>query len=152
MAVYSAYFLFTIYEVDWNLQREGSAYTHLGIPPNVSESGLASRFRKLTVRFHPDKVGPGVDRDAANDYYVHLKHARDIIIDPVKRFAYDRFGPELLEQCHNCLTIRDYTQQGLLSVAMTYVPLLIVLLASNTLGYFKDGVYVSKREPGPFRI
>jgi hypothetical protein len=141
MAVYAAYFLFTVYELDWNLQREGNAYADLGVPLDVMDGGLQSRFRKLTVRFHPDKVGPGTDRDAANDYYIRLKHARDIILDPAKRFAYDRFGPAMLDECQSCITVRDFTQQALLGVLYTYGPILLVLLAANTLGFFKDGAY-----------
>lgn len=148
MAVYAAYFLFTVYELDWNLQRAGHAYSDLGVPLDVVDGGLQSRFRKLTVRFHPDKVGPGTDRDAANDYYIRLKHARDIILDPAKRFAYDRFGPDVLGECQSCITVRDYTQQALLGVLYTYGPLFLILLAANTLGFLKDGAYVSTTAPG----
>ncbi|KAF2111996.1 hypothetical protein BDV96DRAFT_580968 [Lophiotrema nucula] len=141
MLVYAAYFLFTIYEVDYNLQRASHAYNDLGVPVTVDDSGLASRFRKLTVRFHPDKVAANVDRDRANDYYVHLKHARDIILDPAKRFAYDRFGPDILTQCTKCLTIRDYTVHAILVGLYTYGALFVVLLGANALGYLKDGLY-----------
>ncbi|KAF2475936.1 uncharacterized protein BDR25DRAFT_253586 [Lindgomyces ingoldianus] len=141
MLIYAAYFAFIIYEIDFNLQRASNAYNDLGVPVNVGESGLQSRFRKLTVRFHPDKVGPNVDQEAANNYYVHLKHARDTILDPAKRFAYDRFGPDVLHQCQQCLTVRDYTSHALLVVLYTYGALLIFLVGANALGFFKDGAY-----------
>ncbi|CAA9967030.1 hypothetical protein PTNB73_09863 [Pyrenophora teres f. teres] len=141
IAIYAAYFVFTIYEVDFNLQRSSNAYNDLGVPINVDESGLNSRFRKLTVRFHPDKIGPNVDRNMANNYYVHLKHARDIILDPAKRFAYDRFGPDIFAQCQNCLTIKDYTDNALLTAGTTYGALLIFLIGANALGFLSDGSY-----------
>ncbi|KAF2180382.1 hypothetical protein K469DRAFT_672825 [Zopfia rhizophila CBS 207.26] len=141
MLIYAAYFAFTIYEVDFTLQQASNAYNDLGVPIDVEDAGLQSKFRKLTVRFHPDKVGPKVDRDAANAYYVHLKHARDIILDPAKRFAYDRFGPNILRQCHHCLTIKEYTNYALIVVLWTYGPLLSILLAANALGFLKDGAY-----------
>lgn len=141
MLVYAAYFVFTIYEVDFNIQRASNAYVDLGVPINVDESGLASRFRKLTVRFHPDKVGPNVDRDRANDYYVHLKHARDILQDPVKRFAYDRFGPDMLKQCNNCKVVRDYVNHALLVDLYTYGAVLVFLFGANALGFLKNGLY-----------
>ena len=141
MAIYVAYFAFIIYEVDFELQRKSNAYHDLGVPINVDDGGINSRFRKLTVRFHPDKVGPNVDRDKANDYYVHLKHARDIILDPAKRFAYDRFGPDALRQCNNCLTVKDYVNHSLLTVLYTYGALLVFLFGANALGYLKDGAY-----------
>jgi hypothetical protein len=141
MTVYLAYFLFTIYEVDYELQRKSNAYTDLGVPLDVNESGLASHFRRLTMRYHPDKVGPRVDRDRANDYYVHLKHARDVVLDPVKRFAYDRFGPDILGQCQQCLTVKEYTGHALLGVLYTYGALFAFLLGANALGFLKDGAY-----------
>ncbi|KAF2017488.1 hypothetical protein BU24DRAFT_420530 [Aaosphaeria arxii CBS 175.79] len=141
MAIYAAYFVFTIYEADFELQRAGNAYADLGVPINVDEGGLQSRFRKLTVRFHPDKVGPNVDREKANDFFVHLKHARDTILDPAKRFAYDRFGPTIFKGCTHCLTIGEFTSHSLLVTLYTYGALLIFLGGANSLGYFKDGAY-----------
>ena len=111
------------------------------MPIDVDESGLNSRFRRLTVRYHPDKVGPNIDRDKANDYYVHLKHARDIILDPVKRYAYDRFGPDIFGQCQNCLTVKEFTDSALLTTGTTYGALLIVLIGANALGFLTDGSY-----------
>lgn len=140
MAIYVVYFAFIIYEVDFHIQRAGNAYTALGVPLDVDEGSLNSRFRKLTVRFHPDKV-KGIDRERANDYYVYLKHARDIILDPVKRFAYDRFGPEILGQCSHCLTVREYVNHALLVVLTTYGGLLVFLVGANALGYLTDGAY-----------
>ncbi|KAF1831609.1 hypothetical protein BDW02DRAFT_641359 [Decorospora gaudefroyi] len=141
IAVYAAYFAFTIYEVDFNLQRSSNAYNDLGVPIDVDESGVNSRFRRLTIKYHPDKIGPNVDRDQANDYFVHLKHARDIILNPAKRYAYDRFGPDILEQCPGCLTIKDYTDTALITAATTYGALLIILIGAKALGFFADGSY-----------
>ena len=140
MAVYTAYFLFTIYEVDWNLQRAGNAYSDLGVPPDVTEKQLSSRFRKISARFHPDKIRPGVDFERQKEFYVRLKEDRDIILDPAKRFAHDRFGPQFLERAgRDTRTIHDWVQLGLTSIIMTYVPLVVILIASNALGYFREG-------------
>ncbi|KAJ4338759.1 hypothetical protein N0V87_003674 [Didymella glomerata] len=139
IAIYLAYFAFTIYEVDFNLQRSSNAYNDLGVPINVDESGLNSRFRKLTIRFHPDKIAPGIDREAANAYYIHLKHARDVILDPAKRFAYDRFGPDILRQCQSCITMKDYLDSALLSGLTNYGVLLVFLVGANALGFLRDG-------------
>lgn len=141
MAIYVAYFAFTIYEVDYELQRSGHLYSDLGVPLAVEDAALQSRFRKLTVRFHPDKVGPSIDREKANDFYVYLKHARDIIADPVKRFAYDRFGPSILNDCPKCLTVHEYTDHAALTIAVTYGAWLAILVGANALGFFKDGSY-----------
>jgi curved DNA-binding protein CbpA len=141
IAIYLAYFGFTIYEVDFNLQRASNAYNELGVPIDVDESGINSRFRKLTIRFHPDKIGANVDKERASQYFVHLKALRDVVLDPVKRFAYDRFGPEIFGRCQNCLTIGDYVDNALVSTATTYGALLVFLIGANALGYFTDGAY-----------
>ncbi|KAF1971566.1 hypothetical protein BU23DRAFT_569732 [Bimuria novae-zelandiae CBS 107.79] len=140
MALYLAYFLFTIYEADFHLQRSRTAYTSLGVPHNVTESVLNSRFRRLTVKYHPDKFSPK-DRDWANDFYVHLKHARDILLDPAKRWAYDRFGEDGLRQCVKCVTVGEYTTNALVVSMGTYGALTLFLLAANALGFFRDGAY-----------
>lgn len=140
MAIYFAYFAFTIYEVDFNLQRSSNAYHDLGVPIDVDESGVNSRFRKLTIRFHPDKVA-AADRDRANEYFVHLKHARDIVLDPAKRFAYDRFGPDIFRQCQHCLTVKDYVDNALANAVTNYAALFIFLIGANALGFLSDGGY-----------
>ncbi|KAH8704357.1 hypothetical protein GQ44DRAFT_831528 [Phaeosphaeriaceae sp. PMI808] len=140
IAIYFAYFAFTIYEVDFNLQRSSNAYNELGVPIDVDESGINSRFRKLTIRFHPDKVAVG-DREQASQYFVHLKSMRDMILNPAKRFAYDRFGPEIIGQCQTCLTVKDYVDSALLSAATTYGALLIIIIGASALGFVTDGSY-----------
>lgn len=140
MALYLAYFAFTIYEVDFNLQKSSNAYHDLGVPHDVTENALNSRFRRLTIKYHPDKVAPK-DRDLASDFYVHLKYARDIILDPAKRWAYDRFGPDGLRQCAQCVTINEYTNNALVVAMGTYGALLLFLVGANALGFLKDGVY-----------
>jgi hypothetical protein len=42
-----SYLLYTVYEVDWNVQREGDFYRDLGVPMDVQEKRLQSHFRKL---------------------------------------------------------------------------------------------------------
>lgn len=142
MTIYIAYFLFIIYEVDYHLQLSSTAYSDLGVPITASESDIQSRFRKLTVRYHPDKIAArGADNGKATEFYVHLKHMRDIVMDPAKRFAYDRFGPESISKCNNCLTIKEYTWHALGVTLVTYGALAAFLLGSNALGFLKDGAY-----------
>lgn len=140
MALYLAYFAFTIYEVDFNLQKSSNAYNDLGVPHDVTESVLNSRFRRLTIKYHPDKVA-AKNREWANEFYVHLTHARDIILDPAKRWAYDRFGPDGLRQCAKCVTIGEHTSNALVVAMGTYGALLLFLVGANALGFLKDGAY-----------
>jgi hypothetical protein len=70
-----------------------------------------------------------------------LKHARDVILDPAKRFAYDRFGPDIFAQCQSCVTVKDYVDSALLSALTSYGVLLVFLVGANALGFLKDGSY-----------
>ncbi|KXL49747.1 hypothetical protein M433DRAFT_74234 [Acidomyces richmondensis BFW] len=132
-----AYLCYTVYEADYQLQRQGDFYRDLAVSHTASERDIQSRFRRLTVQFHPDKVSGG-EREKVEAIYVHLKLARDTLIDPVKRFAYDRFGPEVL-QWRQCKTIRDFVFHGAQMTAAYYAVSGAVLVLLGLLGYLQQG-------------
>ncbi|KAK7721776.1 hypothetical protein SLS57_005125 [Botryosphaeria dothidea] len=135
-----AYLFYTIYEADWELQRQGNFYQALGVPIDASERTIQSKFRRLTVLHHPDKVIAAEARPAAERYYVYLKLARDTLADPAKRFAYDRFGPDMLEWKH-CVTVHDYIMHGVQKNAPSYLGGGVVMIMLGMLGYFEHGRY-----------
>lgn len=135
-----AYLIYTIYEADYQILQTGDFYRDLGVDHGVDERGLQSRFRRLTVLHHPDKVTDPSKRQLAEAYYVHLKLARDTLVDPAKRFAYDRFGPGILQWRH-CTTIRDFVLTGVRDIAMYYAGTLVVLILFGILGYLQQAPY-----------
>ena len=64
-------------------------YDVLGVPRNAGEQDLKSAFRKLAKDHHPDR-NPG-DTDAEQKFK-ELNEAYEVLKDPQKRAAYDRFG------------------------------------------------------------
>lgn len=88
-----------------------------------------------TVQYHPDKA-TGPNRAAIEAVYVSLKLARDTLIDPAKRFAYDRMGPEILQWRH-CKTIRDFVYFGMQRTAAYYIGSMAVLVLFGVLGYLE---------------
>jgi hypothetical protein len=102
---------------------------------------LASPYllRHRTVQFHPDKA-TGSNRDEIEAIYVNLKLARDTLVDPVKRFAYDRFGPEILQWRH-CKTLRDFVLHGVQKNAIPYIGSMFMLVVLPFLGYLEDGKF-----------
>lgn len=64
-------------------------YDVLGVPRNASEQDLKSAFRRLAKDHHPDR-NPG-DKDAEQKFK-ELNEAYEVLKEPQKRAAYDRFG------------------------------------------------------------
>ncbi|TKA33329.1 hypothetical protein B0A50_00882 [Salinomyces thailandicus] len=139
ICVILAYLLYTIYEADYQLQRQGNFYSLLGVQQDVDERALQSRFRRLTVQYHPDKAS-GADKAGVEAIYVQLKLARDTLVEPAKRFAYDRFGPDILHW-QQCKTTRDFVFHGVQNTTVYYAGSGGVLVLLGLLGYFQQGKF-----------
>src|SRR5213079_843560 len=64
-------------------------YEVLGVARGAPEDEIKRAYRKLAVKFHPDK---NPDDPHAEEKFKELGEAYDVLMDPDKRAAYDRFG------------------------------------------------------------
>ncbi len=64
-------------------------YDILGVQRNASEQDLKSAFRRLAKDHHPDR---NPDDKEAEQKFKELNEAYEVLKDPQKRAAYDRFG------------------------------------------------------------
>ncbi|MBE6033997.1 molecular chaperone DnaJ [Aminipila sp.] len=64
-------------------------YEVLGIQKGASESEIKSAFRKMAMKYHPDR-NPG-DKEA-EEKFKEINEAYGILSDPDKKSKYDRFG------------------------------------------------------------
>ncbi len=64
-------------------------YEVLGVARDASDADIKKAYHKLVMKYHPDR-NPG-DK-AAEEKFKEVNNAFDILKDPQKRAAYDRFG------------------------------------------------------------
>lgn len=64
-------------------------YEVLGVAKNVSEADLKKAYRRLAMKYHPDR---NPNNEEAETHFKEAKEAYEVLADPQKRAAYDQFG------------------------------------------------------------
>src|ERR1700704_6083569 len=63
-------------------------YDILGVSRNATDEEIKKAFRRLAKQYHPDeKKKQGVEAR-----FIEIKEAYEVLSDPQKRAAYDRYG------------------------------------------------------------
>src|SRR5438874_9050354 len=65
-------------------------YETLGVPKNASEEEIKKAYRKLAMKYHPDR-NEGGDKNAEGKFK-EAKEAYEMLSSAEKRSAYDQFG------------------------------------------------------------
>ena len=73
---------------------EADFYELLQVDRTADDATIKSSYRKLAIRFHPDK-NPGCKDSEAK--FKAINQAYDCLKDPQKRAAYDRYGHEAFQ-------------------------------------------------------
>lgn len=64
-------------------------YAVLGVGKNADDAEIKKAYRKLAVKYHPDKNRGNAE---AEEQFKKLSEAYEVLKDPDKRAAYDRYG------------------------------------------------------------
>ncbi|GES82698.1 membrane associated DnaJ chaperone-like protein [Rhizophagus clarus] len=121
------YLIYTIAEVIYSIPP--NYYDLLGVSQDFTPKDLKSNLRKLQLAFHPDRNS----EQQAESNFILLRKAYDTLNDPIKRFAYDRFGPDISTWSH-CKTKRDYILVGRNYSSGFYLGTGLILFILNILG------------------
>lgn len=64
-------------------------YSRLGVSRDASQDDIKKAYRKMAMKYHPDK---NPDDKSAEEKFKEVSEAYDVLHDPDKRAAYDRYG------------------------------------------------------------
>src|SRR5262252_3552273 len=64
-------------------------YEVLGLNRDAEDEAIKKAYRKLAMKWHPDR---NPDNPKAEEHFKEAKEAYEILSDPEKRAAYDRYG------------------------------------------------------------
>src|SRR3954452_2083901 len=64
-------------------------YSVLGVERGASDDDIKKAYRKLAMQYHPDRNGGAKE---AEEKGKEITEAYDVLRDPQKRAAYDRYG------------------------------------------------------------
>ncbi|KAI0645134.1 hypothetical protein C8Q79DRAFT_1011235 [Trametes meyenii] len=107
------YLLYNLYDAAATM--EPNYYEILGLAPTADDGMLKTAFRQFARKYHPDRVGA-----QGEALFMEVRDAYDALKSPVKRFAYERFGPDALRWTQ-CTTVREYVRHGLLQASGFYI-------------------------------
>ena len=69
-------------------------YKILGVNKDADEKTIKAAFRKMAVKFHPDKYAGKSEKEKkeAEDKFKEIAEAYNVLSDKEKKERYDKFG------------------------------------------------------------
>ncbi|KAI9643977.1 hypothetical protein NHQ30_007329 [Ciborinia camelliae] len=90
---------------------------------------------------HPDKVSSSERTPEQTELFINLKQAYEVLSDPVKRFAYERFGPKVGDWPSKISSMKDHAIHGFYIAVPWYMGVAIFNFFQDISGYMKRGKY-----------
>lgn len=130
-------------------------YALLGVTPSASDRDIKSAYRKLSVKFHPDKLAKSLSEDERSrieEMYVQISKAYEALTDEITKANYLTYGhPDGPQTVSHGIAIPSFLVDRAASplVVLAYLVLLSVVLPylvskwwSRTRSYTKKGIHV----------
>ncbi|KAG0210125.1 hypothetical protein BGX28_009666 [Mortierella sp. GBA30] len=128
------YLMYLIKEVDRMM--EPNFYDTMDLRfHSFTQKQLKTNFKKASLQYHPDKAG-----QTGTDIFVGIRAAHEVLVDPVLRQAYDRFGSSTFK-CTACKSARDYLNNGLQEFFVVYGATVVILVLIGVVGKGMNGRY-----------
>jgi len=86
--------IYTVFYVVTVFAKGADYYSVLGVPRSASAADIKRAYRKLSLKYHPDK---NPSEDAASKF-AELSTAYDVLSNPEKRETYNRGGEDAVKQ------------------------------------------------------
>lgn len=85
-----------MFNMNNSTSQDNKLYDILGVNRNANDSELKKAYRKLAMKYHPDKSND-TNRKENETKFKEISNAYDILKDKEKRDLYDKFGEEGLK-------------------------------------------------------
>lgn len=136
-ALAAMYLIYTLVAAVTSLQP--NYYLILGVDQRADEQAMKAAFRRFARRNHPDR--PGIGAGGA-ERFREVRDAYEMLKNPVKRFAYERFGPEIISW-KGCTTPKEYIIQGISASSGFPIGTAAILFLMSILGQSSSSSFVS---------
>lgn len=130
-------------------------YALLGVSPSATDRDIKSAYRKLSVKFHPDKLSKdlgGEERARIEEMYVQISKAYEALTDEITKANYLTYGhPDGPQTVSHGIALPSFLVDRVASpvVILIYAVMLSIVLPyfvtkwwSRTNSYTKKGIHV----------
>ncbi|KAH9072788.1 DnaJ-domain-containing protein, partial [Lactarius deliciosus] len=121
-----SYLTYNFFEA--SLSTPPNFYELLEISPAADEIKIKAAFRAFARKYHPDRVG-----SQGAELFVVVREGYEALMEPNKRWAYDRFGADILT-CKECVTQREFLARGLIQSLGFHIVSGLALLFFSMIG------------------
>jgi len=73
-------------------QQNEDLYETLNLPRSATQSQIKTAYRKLALKFHPDRQSTPEEKHKCSDIFTSIGNAYEVLSDKHRKVAYDRYG------------------------------------------------------------